>query len=59
MHTPSDSVTTSQPLILRFLVRPAAYRHPKGWGSVCLAVGLWLFVLGVILCSYRFWWGRC
>jgi signal transduction histidine kinase len=57
MHASRDSVTTSQPLILRFLVRPAAYRHPKGWGGVCLAVGLWLLLLGVILCSYGLWWG--
>jgi len=42
---------------MRILLRPAAYRHPKVWGSVCVAVSLWLFVLGVILCSYGFWWG--
>jgi signal transduction histidine kinase len=42
---------------MRILLRPAAYRHPKAWGSVCVAVSLWLFVLGVILCSYGFWWG--
>jgi len=42
---------------MRILVRPAAYRHPKAWGGVCLAVGLWLSVLGVILCSFGFWWG--
>ena len=42
---------------MRILLRPAAYRHPKAWGGVCVAVGLWLFVLGVILCSYGFWWG--
>jgi signal transduction histidine kinase len=52
----SDSVPP-EPLIMRFLLRPAAYRHPKAWGGVCLAVGLWLFVLGVILCSFGFWWG--
>jgi signal transduction histidine kinase len=42
---------------MRFLVRPAAYRHPKAWGRVCVAVSVWLFFLGVILCSYGFWWG--
>jgi signal transduction histidine kinase len=42
---------------MRILVRPAAYRHPKAWGSVSMAAGLWVFVLGVILCSYGFWWG--
>src|SRR5215469_3433591 len=57
MHAPDDNSTPSQPLIIRILVRPAAYRHPRMWGSVCLAVALWLFVLGVILCSFGFWWG--
>jgi signal transduction histidine kinase len=42
---------------MRILVRPAAYRHPRAIGSACLAAGLWLFVLGVILCAYGFWWG--
>jgi signal transduction histidine kinase len=57
MRAPSDTVTPSEPLIMRILVRPSAYRHPKAWGGVCLAVGFWLFILGVILCSYGFWWG--
>jgi signal transduction histidine kinase len=57
MDAPTDTVTPRQPLIIRFLVRPAAYRHPKAWGGVCLAVGLWLFILGLILFSYGFWWG--
>jgi len=57
MRAPSDNATPPEPLIMRILLRPAAYRHPKAWGGVCVAVGLWLFVLGVILCSYRFWWG--
>jgi len=57
MRSSSDNAAPSEPLIMRILVRPAAYRHPKAWGGVCMAVGLWLFVLGVILCSYGFWWG--
>jgi signal transduction histidine kinase len=57
MYAPGDDVTPSRPLIIRILVRPAAYRHPKAWGSVSMAAGLWVFVLGVILCSYGFWWG--
>jgi signal transduction histidine kinase len=57
MYAPSDNVTPPQPLIMRILVRPAAYRHPKAWGGICLAVGLWLFILGLILCSYSYWWG--
>jgi signal transduction histidine kinase len=57
VRAPSDNVASPEPLIMRFLLRPAAYRHPKAWGGVCLAVSLWLFVLGVILCSFGFWWG--
>jgi len=57
MRAPSDNATPSEPLIMRILLRPAAYRHAKVWGIVCVAVSLWLFVLGVILCSYGFWWG--
>jgi signal transduction histidine kinase len=57
MRAPNANGTPSEPLIIRILVRPAAYRHPKAWGGVCLAVGLWLLVLGIILCSYGFWWG--
>jgi len=57
MRAPSDNVTPAQPLIMRILVRRAAYRHPRAYGGACLVAGLWLFVLGVILCCYGFWWG--
>ena len=57
IYAPSEDSTASEPLIMRILLRPAAYRHPKAWGRVCLAVSLWLFILGAILCSYGFWWG--
>lgn len=57
MYTPIDNVTPRQPLVMRILVRRFVYRHPRAWGSVCSVAGLWVFVLGVILCSYRFWWG--
>jgi signal transduction histidine kinase len=57
MRAPGEAVTSPEPLIMRVLLRPAAYRHPKAWGGVCSAVGLWLLFLGVILCSFGFWWG--
>jgi signal transduction histidine kinase len=57
VRAPSDSVTPAEPLIMRILLRPAAYRHRKAWGGVCLAVSIWLFFLGFILCAYGFWWG--
>ena len=57
MSASSESVARAQPLVMRILVRPVVYRHPRIWGGVCSAAGLWVFVLGVILCSYRFWWG--
>jgi signal transduction histidine kinase len=57
MYAPSDDSAPPEPLIMRILLRPAAYRHPKAWGRVCVAVSLWLFFLGGILCAYGFWWG--
>jgi len=57
MRAPNDDATPRRPLIMRILVRRAAYRHPRAYGGACLAAGLWVFVLGVILCSYGFWWG--
>jgi signal transduction histidine kinase len=52
-----DSIARSQPLIMRILVRPYVYRHPKAWGGVELAAGGWVLILGLLLCGYGFWWG--
>jgi signal transduction histidine kinase len=57
MYAPNGDVTRPEPLIMRILVRPFIYRHAKAWGSMYLAVGTWLVILGVILCSVGFWWG--
>jgi signal transduction histidine kinase len=57
VRAPSDNIAPPEPLIMRFLLRPAAYRHPKAWGRVCLAVSLWLFVLGVLLLASGHWLG--
>jgi signal transduction histidine kinase len=57
MRAPNDDATPRRSLIMRILVRPAAYRHPRAYGGVCAAAGLWVFFLGVILCAYGFWWG--
>jgi hypothetical protein len=58
MYAPDGDGTRPEPLIMRILLRPFIYRHPKAWGSIYLAVGTWLVILGVILCSVGFWWGR-
>ncbi len=57
MHAPAGNVVPRQPSILRILVRPFIYRHPKAWGSMYLAVGTWLVILGAVLCSAGLWWG--
>jgi signal transduction histidine kinase len=57
MSASSESIARGQPLVMRILVRPFVYRHPRVFGGVCSAAGLWLVFLGVILVSYRFWWG--
>ena len=53
----NGNVVPQQPLLMRILVRPSVYRHPRAWGGVCLAAGAWVLVLGVILCAFGFWWG--
>jgi signal transduction histidine kinase len=57
MSASSENFARAQPLVMRILVHPLVYRHPRTWGGVCAAAGLWVFVLGIILCAYRFWWG--
>jgi hypothetical protein len=53
MHTTGDT----RPLIARLLVRRFEYRHPLAWGGLLFASGLWLIVLGAILCFAGYWWG--
>ena len=56
MRARRTTATSRRPLAMRILVRRAAYRHPGLWWRVPhrRPVGV---VLGVILCSYGFWWG--
>jgi hypothetical protein len=56
-NSADPEATAPEPLMMKILVRPAAYRHRKAWGSACVAAGLWLVILGVILCYFAFWWG--
>jgi signal transduction histidine kinase len=57
MRGPDGTVTRPEPLLMRILLRPAAYRHPRAWGAACIAAGFWLVILSVILCAARMWWG--
>jgi hypothetical protein len=57
MQATTDDINARQPLIMRILVRRFVYRRPRAWGAVCLAAAVWVFILGVILCSFGFWWG--
>ena len=51
MHAPTDNFRPSQPSIMRIL----GYR--KAWAGPESAVGIWLIILGGILCYFGFWWG--
>lgn len=57
MHAPIDNIPPARPLVIRILVRPRAYRHPRLFGGLASAAGAWLVLLGIILCSFGFWWG--
>ena len=49
MRAPADSVSTSQPVLMRFLVRSWEYRRPRLWVGVRVACGIFNVVLGVLL----------
>ena len=49
MHAPADNVPSSQPVLMRFLVRSWEYRRPRLWVGVRVACGIFNVVLGVLL----------
>ena len=49
MRAPADSVSSSQPFLMRFLVRSWEYRRPRLWVGVRVACGIFNVVLGVLL----------
>jgi hypothetical protein len=58
MHTTTADLSSSRFVRTRIrLVKPFVYRHPKAWGGVYLAVGIWFVILGAVLCSIGLWSG--
>jgi len=49
MHAPAGNVPSSQPVLMRFLVRSWEYRRPRFWVRVRIACGIFNVVLGVLL----------
>ena len=54
---PTDNVTPSQPLLMRFLVRSWEFSNPHVWVGVRFALGIWNLVLGVLLVALAYWRG--
>jgi hypothetical protein len=57
MHAPADNVTPPRPALMRLLVRPREYRHPRTWVRVRLGGGIWNLCLGVLLLASGPWLG--
>ncbi len=57
MTTPTEHVTRSRTLIMKYPGGAFAYRHPRTFASLESVVGIWLVVLAAILCSGGYWWG--
>src|SRR4029077_20527218 len=49
MRAPSDNFPSSQPILMRFLVRSGGYRRPRLWVGVRVACGVFNVALGVLL----------
>jgi hypothetical protein len=50
----TEHVTRSRALLMKYPGGAFAYRHPRAFASAESAVGIWLVILGVILCSYGY-----
>jgi hypothetical protein len=57
MHVSADNAPSSQPLLMRFLVRSWEYRRPQVWVRVRVACGIFNVVLGVALLASAHWLG--
>ena len=57
MYAPTGNVYSSQPVLMRLLVRSWEYRHPRAWGVFRFACGVWNLFFGVFLLSYSYWVG--
>ena len=52
MPAPTDNAPSSQPLVMRLLVRSWEYRHPRVWVNVRMACGLFNLGLGILFVAY-------
>ena len=57
MRAPTEEVTSSRPVLMRFLVRSWEYRHPRAWAGFRFAAGVWNLFLGVLLLASFHWLG--
>jgi signal transduction histidine kinase len=57
MRAPSDNFPSSQPILMRFLVRSWEYRRPRLWVGVRVVCGIFNVVLGVLLLASFHWLG--
>jgi hypothetical protein len=57
MHAPTGNVTPPRPALMRLLVRPREYRHPRTWVRVRVGCGIWNLCLGVLLLASAPWLG--
>ena len=57
MYAPNDNTPSSRSLLMRFLVRPWEYRHPRSWVRVRVACGVFNLGLGVLLLASGQWLG--
>src|SRR5260370_16765417 len=57
MRAPADNVPSSQPVLMRLLVRSWEYRRPRLAVGVRIASGIFNVVLGVVLLASAPWSG--
>ena len=57
MTTAAGHDTRTRSTLMRFPGGGFGYGHPRTIGATQVLVGVWLVVLGAILCWGGYWWG--
>jgi hypothetical protein len=57
MQGPNANVAAARALIRTILVRSWEYRYPRFLAGVRVTAGIWVIVVGAILCGAGYWWG--
>ena len=57
MYASTDNFTPTRSILMRILIRPREYRHPRFWVGLRSACGIFNLLLGVVVLAAAHWLG--